>query len=69
MNGAKERMMQAILTCLQQGFAMDISDAEIDRCMQGRAAEGALCQYAREFRDCGILNLGDISNSTGAKNV
>ena len=62
MNDAKARMMQAVLTCLHQGQATNTTDLEIDRCMQGRAAEGALCKYAKEFRDSGELNYSPESH-------
>lgn len=52
---SKETMLKNILRCLTDGRAKDLSDAEIDRCMDGRAAVGALTMYAKQFRDQGLL--------------
>lgn len=53
----KERMLENIKTCLSQGEAVDLSDGEIERCMENRCGVGPLTHYAKEFRDSGELTL------------
>lgn len=56
----KERMMNNIKACLAQGNAIDLSDVEIERCMENRCGVGPLTHYAKEFRDSGELIFSDI---------
>lgn len=56
----KERMMNNIKSCLAQGNAVDLSDVEIERCMENRCGVWPLTNYAKEFRDSGELLLSDI---------
>jgi hypothetical protein len=58
MNDNKNKMIAAVLKCLHQGGAIDISDSEIERCMFGRVSEMTLIKYAKEFRDEGLIYIG-----------
>ena len=48
-------MLGNILNMLHLNNAVDLSDGEIDRCMEGRCGGGALVLYAKEFRESGVL--------------
>jgi hypothetical protein len=52
---AKRSMLMHVKTCIEQGAAKDLSDAEIERCCSGRCGEGALVIHAKAFRDAGEL--------------
>lgn len=56
-------MIDAVLACLRDGGAESLVDSEIERCMKGRAAEGALTIYAKEFRDAGDITITQDQNS------
>lgn len=60
---SRMRMLENIVHCLEENNAKNLSDKTFEDAFKMRCGYGALLQYAKEFRDTGILMIntsGDI---------
>lgn len=52
----REKMLEAVRICLQQGECKNLSDGELARCFEGRAAEPVFLHHSKEFRETGEMD-------------
>ncbi len=60
---AKNRMLDNIITVLNQENAKDLSDETFENSFKNRCGYGPFLTYAKEFREEGILTLDHIKHS------
>lgn len=58
-----EKYRLSIIGCMRNQGAINTTDEEIERTLKDCAGSGGLIPAAKELRDLGLLDIGDIKDA------